>query len=125
MPIDRRAVHALFVLFSLFCAPSVAAQDPMTLKALARIKKFEALEPGLKAGDVTTASRYINQIGWAAKRLNVVSNKNEATWQDAAKRYQALLNKIKAKAGASKPKPAGDGVDRAKLAALDRAIQGS
>ena len=107
---------------SLLGAPvAVAVQDPLVQQALGRIEKYEKLEPELKPGDVETANYYLNQIGWAAKRLNATSDKNDAHWKDAAARYEALKKKIEAKAGA-KPKPATGGYDVDALVQLNKEI---
>ncbi len=97
------------------------AQDALTLKALERIEKYEALEPTLQAGDLQTAKLYLNQIAWAKKRLAAVSDQSEATWKDAMKRYEALKAKIDKKAGASTPPPSG-GYDYEKLVQLNKEI---
>jgi hypothetical protein len=105
----------------LLLATPLWAQDALTLKALARIEQYEKLEPSLKQGDVKTANLYLNQIGWAAKRLGAVSDQNEATWKDAKKRYDALKAKIEKKARGDAPAPSG-GFDYAKLVQLNKEV---
>ena len=115
----NRLYSLILALLSL-SAPLVA-QDSLTLKALERIEKYEQLEAGLEEGDTKTANLYLNQIGWAAKRLNAVSDKTEATWKEAKKRYDALKAKLEAKAKGNGPKPSG-GYDFAKLTQLNKEI---
>lgn len=82
------------------------AQDKLVKDALRVIAKYEALEPSLAPGDVATAKRYINGLGRAGKRLNAAYKKNTVHWKAAAKRYQALVEKIRARAKGAKPQPA-------------------
>ncbi|HED65914.1 MAG TPA: hypothetical protein ENJ09_10210, partial [Planctomycetes bacterium] len=117
----RRPAVLLALLALLFLPGSASAQDSLTLKALARIEQYERLEPGLEEGDAKTAALYLNQIAWAKKRLDAVSDQSEATWQDANRRYLALREKIEKKARGNAPPVTGD-YDYAKLVQLNKEI---
>lgn len=112
---------------ALLAVPAIAvaglrAQDPLTQKALQRIAEVEGQEPALEAGDGQRANLLLNQLAWAGKRLNAVSDQTEAHWRDAKRRYDALWQKIEAKGKAGTPAPAGggSGYDHAKLVQLDK-----
>jgi len=112
------------VLMLLACASlavSARAQDPLVVQALGRIEKYEALEPDLAEGDVDTANYYLNQLGWAGKRLGAVSKQDDAHWIAAKQRYDALWAKIEAKANAAGAAPEVS-YDYAALVSLNNAI---
>lgn len=102
-------------------AVSASAQDPLVTAALGRIEKYEALEPDLAAGDTDTANYYLNQLGWAGKRLGAVSNQDDEHWIAAKRRYDVLWAKIEAKAGAAAAAPE-VGYDFDALVSLNKAI---
>ncbi|GJM23276.1 MAG: hypothetical protein DHS20C15_31910 [Planctomycetota bacterium] len=113
-----------FVLILLACASlavAANAQDPLVVQALGRIEKYEALEPDLAAGDADTAEYYLNQLGWAGKRLGAVSQQDDAHWIAAKKRYDTLWAKIEAKANTAGAAPAA-GYDFDALVSLNKAI---
>ena len=103
---SRSGVRVLLAALGLllFAAP-LGAQDQLVLQALRRIEKYEALEPSLKAGDQQTAQRYLGALRFAKKRLDGAYNKKTTHWTDAARRYNALIQKINARAK-GQPAPA-------------------
>ncbi|MEM7203088.1 MAG: hypothetical protein AAF628_22700 [Planctomycetota bacterium] len=117
-------LRSLVFLVALTAGPGMAhAQDPLVKQALQRIEKYEGLVETLQPGDVKTANLYINQIGWAAKRLNASSDKSSEHYKDAVTRYNALLEKIKTAANAGVPPQTGQAnFDVAKLQQLGKEI---
>ncbi|MGE0141790.1 MAG: hypothetical protein AB7T19_00735 [Planctomycetota bacterium] len=111
--------------FALFLAaapwPMLCAQDPLTVAALRRIEQVEAGERGLAEGDRAGATQLLNQLAWAGKRLNAVGKQSETSWREAKARYDALWQKLEARARANQPagQPA---IDQAKLVQLDKEI---
>lgn len=123
MPTTARPLLLALLAVPALASPGLHAQDPLTQKALQRIAEVEGQEPALEAGDGQRANLLLNQLAWAGKRLNAVSDQTEAHWLDAKRRYDALWQKIEAKGKAGTPAPAGGGYDHAKLVQLDKEVR--
>lgn len=119
-PVLRSYVR-LALLLAVVPSQSLCAQDPLTVAALRRIEQVEASERALRDGDSSGATNLLNQLAWAGKRLNAVGKQSEPSWREAKARYDALWQKLEARARARQPagQPA---IDLAKLAQLDKEI---
>ena len=106
----------------LVSAVPLLAQDPLTKQAVRRLEEVEKAEPGLTPGDVKNANALLAMLDQAARRLNAVNDKTEATWKQASQRFTDLKAKIDAKAKAAPPAPGTAKVDAEKLAQLDKEI---
>lgn len=98
------------------------AQDALTTKALERIEKVEGMLSSLEAGDSATAALYLNQLEWAGKRLNAVSDKDDSHWKAAHERYLALRTSIESRGNAGAPPAAATGVDIDALRQLNKEV---
>jgi len=106
----------------LLSASALLAQDPLTKQAIRRLDEVEKAEPALTPGDVKNANALLAMLDQAARRLNAVNDKTEATWKQASQRFTDLKAKIDAKAKAAPPAPGAAKVDAEKLAQLDKEI---
>lgn len=84
--------------------PAASIGDPLVAKALAKVAKVEAAEPGLAKGDAKGAAALIRDLDWAAKRLGAVVQQGTAEWKAAKKRLDDVRAKVVAKRDA-KPAP--------------------
>jgi hypothetical protein len=80
-----------------------APADPKLAAAMAEIRRLDAAVEQMAPGDKVKGRQYINELNRVAASLKAYPNQKDPDWAKAAKAYNALNQKVAAKANAAAP----------------------